>query len=102
MSDDALIEQQVELYCKVAEKLSAKLKAPIDYTIKVAVFEAVHNWQMNKAIDGQQNARYEKKQTSAGDPPSQAQIKYAEDLGISIPDGCTKKQLSELIKSKAG
>lgn len=102
MSDDALIEQQVDLYCKVAEKLSAKLKAPIDFTIKVAVFEAVHSWQMNKAIDSQQNARYEKKQQPGGDPPSQAQIKYAEDLEITIPEGCTKKQLSELIKAKAG
>ena len=102
MSDDALIEQQVELYCKVSEKLSAHLKAPIDYTIKVAVFEAVHNWQMNAAIDKQQNARYEKKQQQTEEPPSEKQIKYAEDLGIVIPAGCTKKQLSELIKAKAG
>lgn len=97
-----MIETQVDLYCKVAQELSAKLKTPIDYTVKIAIFESVNKWLMNSTISKQQDARYEKKQTSAGEPPSQAQLKYAEDLGISIPDGCTKKQLSELIKSKAG
>ena len=92
----------MDLYCKVTQKLAAKLKAPVDYAVKIAVFEAVHNWQMNEAISRQQNDRYEKKQTSAGEPPSQAQLKYAEDLEITIPEGCTKKQLSELIKARAG
>ena len=102
MSDDALIEQQVELYCKVAEKLSAKLKAPIDYTVKIAVFESVNKWRLNEAISMQQDARYEKKQTSVSEPPTEKQIKYAQDMGVKIPEGCTKKQLSELIKSAVG
>jgi NhaP-type Na+/H+ or K+/H+ antiporter len=31
------------------------------------------------------------------DPPSERQIEYAMDLGIDIPAGCTKGEISELI-----
>jgi hypothetical protein len=93
----AVVEDQVNLFLEVSEKLSAKIKAPIAPEFKIAVFEAVNNWMMNEMIDKQQTERYAKKQQQADEPPSQAQLNYAQDLGISVPQGCTKKQLSKLI-----
>ena len=31
------------------------------------------------------------------EPPSEKQLNYADDLGISVPPGCTKGQVSDLI-----
>lgn len=36
------------------------------------------------------------------DPPSQKQIAYAKKLGIDVPDGISKGELSEMITSVAG
>lgn len=102
MSDEAQIEQQVQLFIAVKDKLAAKIKSPCPVEIQVAVFTAVHNWQMNAAIDRQQTARYAKKQQSDDEPASTAQKNYAYDLGIEYPDDITKKKLSELIKAKVG
>jgi len=93
----AVVEDQVGLFCEVSEKLSSKLKAPIAPEFKIAVFQSVNNWMMNEQIDKQQTARYSQKQQQQDEPPSQAQLRYAEDLGITIPQDCTKKQLSKLI-----
>jgi hypothetical protein len=98
MNRDAVVEDQVELFHKVAEKLAARMKAPIDVQIKLAVFQQVNNWMMNETINKQQNERYAKKEQKAEEPPSAAQVAYAEDLGIAIPEGCTKRQLSKLIE----
>ena len=37
-----------------------------------------------------------------GDEPSQKQREYADDLGILIPPGCTKGELSDLISEVTG
>lgn len=37
-----------------------------------------------------------------GDPPTPRQIAYAQDLGISIPPGITKGELSDLISQARG
>ena len=98
----AVVEDQVGLFLEVSEKLASKLKAPIPAEVKIAVYTLVNNWMMNDTINTQKNQRYEKKQTQQDEPPSPAQIRYAEDLGIEIPQGCTKKTLSNLIKQKVG
>jgi hypothetical protein len=101
VTDEAQTEQQVNLFLMVKEKLAARMKSPCPVEIQVAVFTAVHNWQMNAAIDRQQTARYAKKQQTDDGPPTEAQLRYAEDLEIEIPEGCTKKQLSKLINERA-
>jgi hypothetical protein len=101
VTDEAMTEQQVNLFMMVKDKLAARIKSPCPVEIQVAVFTAVHNWQMNAAIDRQQTARYEKKQQSDNEPPTAAQLRYAEDLYIEIPANCTKKQLSKLINERA-
>jgi hypothetical protein len=93
----AVVEDQVNLFLEVSEKLSAKIKAPIAPEFKIAVFQSVNNWMMNEMIDKQQTERYAKKQQQQDEPPSQAQLNYAQDLGIEVPAGATKKQLSKLI-----
>jgi len=101
VTDEAQTEQQVNLFLMVKEKLAARIKSPCPVEVQVAVFTAVHNWQMNAAIDRQQTARYEKKQQRDDEPPTAAQLRYAEDLEIEIPANCTKKQLSKLINERA-
>jgi hypothetical protein len=101
VSEEAQIEQQVNLFMMVKDKLAARIKSPCPAEIQVAVFNAVHNWEMNAAINRQQNERYAKKQQSDDEPPTAAQLRYAEDLEIEIPDKCTKKQLSKLINERA-
>ena len=96
-----MVEVQADLWETCSVALSKRLKAPIPIEAKIAVFTAVHNWQMNEAINRQQNERYAKKQERAEEPPSDKQISYAKDLGIVIPEGCTKKELSKLINAKA-
>ena len=93
----AVIEDQVNLFLEVSEKLSAKIKAPIAPEFKIAVFQSVNNWMMNETIDKQQSERYAKKQQSADEPATIAQKNYAQDLGIEYPDNITKKALSKLI-----
>lgn len=100
MSTEARIEVEADLFLRVKEALAARLKSPCPVEIQVAVFTAVHNWQMNEAINKQQNERYAKKQERAEEPPSDKQISYATDLGITVTAGMTKKQLSELIKER--
>jgi hypothetical protein len=97
MDVDALIEEQAKLYNKVKDKCALVFNKPAIQAEVEAVFVSVNNWQMNAAINRQQNERYEKKQQQIDEPPSQAQLRYAEDLRIEIPEGCTKKQLSKLI-----
>jgi hypothetical protein len=101
VTDEAQTEQQVNLFLMVKEKLAARIKSPCPVEVQVAVFTAVHNWQMNAAISRQQDERYKKKQQSDDEPPTAAQLRYAEDLEIEIPEGCTKKQLSKLINERA-
>jgi hypothetical protein len=36
------------------------------------------------------------------DPPTQRQLEYASDLGISVPRGATKGQVSDLISAVTG
>ena len=81
MDPQALAEREAELFEIVKAALSSRLKAPISAEIQVAVFNSVHNWQMNKAIDAQQTARYQAQQQakqtarqpdSYQSPPSQA------------------------------
>lgn len=100
MDRTAVLEDQCKLWIQVCEKLTALQESPSNIEGKVAVFQAINNWMMNQEISRQQDARYEKKQQSSDEPPSDKQVKYAEDLGIEIPKNCTKKQLSELIKAK--
>jgi hypothetical protein len=101
MSDEAQAEVQAKLWALCCEKLSAVTKAPIPIEAKVAVFTAVHNWQMNAAIDKQQTERYAKKQAQQDEPATDRQKAYAEDLGIEFADGITKKELSKLINERA-
>jgi len=96
-----MVEVQADLFVLVKDKLAARIKSPCPVEVQIAVFTAVHNWQMNEAINRQQNERYAKKQERAEEPPSDKQISYAKDLGIVIPEGCTKKELSKLINAKA-
>ena len=81
MDPQALAEREAELFEMVKAALSSRLKAPISNEIQVAVFNSVHNWQMNKAIDAQQTARYQaqlqaiqtaRQPDSYQSPPSQA------------------------------
>ena len=95
------MEVQADLFVLVKDKLAARIKSPCPVEVQIAVFTAVHNWQMNEAINRQQNERYAKKQERAEEPPSDKQISYAKDLGIEIPEKCTKKELSKLINAKA-
>jgi len=101
MSVEAMVEVQADLFVLVKDKLAARIKSPCPVEVQIAVFTAVHNWQMNEAINRQQNERYAKKQERAEEPPSDKQISYAKDLGIEIPEKCTKKELSKLINAKA-
>ena len=101
MSDEAQIEQQVQLFIAVKEKLAAKIKSPCPVEIQVAVFTAVHNWQMNAVIDRQQTERYAKKQQSAAEPATAKQKAYADDLDIEYPENITKAELSKLINERA-
>jgi len=101
VSDEAQIEQQVNLFLAVKEKLAAKIKSPCPVEIQVAVFTAVHNWQMNAAIDRQQTERYAKKQAQQDEPATDKQKAYAEDLHIEFPENITKKELSKLINERA-
>ena len=101
MSEEAQIEQQVNLFLMVKEKLAAKIKSPCAVEIQVAVFTAVHNWEMNAAIDRQQTARYAKKQQSDDEPATTAQKNYAYDLGIEYAENITKKELSKRINERA-
>jgi len=96
-----MVEVQADLFVLVKDKLAARIKSPCPVEVQIAVFTAVHNWQMNEAINRQQNERYAKKQERAEEPPSDKQISYAKDLGIEIPEKCTKKELSKLINAKA-
>jgi hypothetical protein len=99
VSTDARVEVEADLFLRVKDALAARIKSPCPVEIQVAVYTAVHNWQMNEAINRQQNDRYAKKQERQEEPPTEKQIKYAEDLGITVTPGMTKKQLSELIKA---
>ena len=101
MTDEAQTEQQVNLFLMVKEKLAARIKSPCPVEIQVAVFTAVHNWQMNAAISRQQDERYKKKQQSDDEPATVAQKNYAYDLGIEYPENITKKELSKLINERA-
>lgn len=101
MSDEAQIEQQVQLFIAVKDKLAAKIKSPCPVEIQVAVFTAVHNWQMNAAISKQQDERYKKKQQSDDEPATARQKAYADDLEIEYTENITKKELSRLINERA-
>jgi hypothetical protein len=101
VSDEAQVEQQVQLFVAVKEKLAAKIKSPCPVEVQVAVFTAVHNWQMNAAISKQQDERYAKKQQSAAEPATAKQKAYADDLDIEYPDNITKAELSKLINERA-
>ena len=101
MSVEAMVRVQVDLWelCSVA--LSKRLKAPIPIEAKMAVFNSVHTWQITHYIDKQRETQFQQRQERAEEPPSDKQISYAKDLGIVIPEGCTKKELSKLINAKA-
>jgi hypothetical protein len=101
VSEEAQISQQVNLFLMVKEKLAASIKSPCAVEIQVAVFNAVHNWEMNAAIDRQQTERYAKKQQSAAEPATAKQKAYADDLDIGYPDNITKAELSKLINERA-
>jgi len=101
MSDEAQIEQQVQLFLAVKEKLAGSIKSPCPVEVQVAVFTAVHNWQMNQVIDRQQTERYAKKQQSAAEPATAKQKAYADDLEIEYPENITKAELSKLINERA-
>jgi hypothetical protein len=101
VSDEAQMEQQVNLFLMVKEKLAARIKSPCPVEIQVAVFTAVHNWQMNAAISRQQTERYKKKQQSDSEPATDAQKRYADDLEIEYPENITKAELSKLINERA-
>ena len=101
MSDEAQIEQQVNLFLAVKEKLAAKIKSPCPVEIQVAVFTAIHNWQMNAAIDRQQTARYAQRQQQQDEPATDKQKAYADDLEIEYAANITKKELSKLINERA-
>ena len=101
MTDEAQTEQQVNLFLMVKDRLAARIKSPCPVEIQVAVFTAVHNWQMNAAIDRQQTERYAKKQQSAAEPATAKQKAYADDLEIEYPENITKAELSKLINERA-
>lgn len=101
MTDEAQIEQQAQLFCKVKERLAAVIKSPCPVEIQIAVFTAVHNWQMNAAISKQQDERYKKKQQSDDEPATAKQKAYADDLEIEYAETITKKELSKLINERA-
>jgi len=101
MTDEAMTEQQVNLFLMVKEKLAARIKSPCPVEVQVAVFTAVHNWQMNAAISRQQDERYKKKQQSDNEPATDAQKRYADDLEIEYAENITKKELSKLINERA-
>jgi len=101
VTDEAQTEQQVNLFLMVKEKLAARMKSPCPVEIQVAVFTAVHNWQMNTVIDRQQTERYAKKQQSAAEPATAKQKAYADDLEIEYPENITKAELSKLINERA-
>ena len=73
MNEQALIEQQADLYMKVAARMVAIMKKTPTQDEVIAVFNTVHAWQMNVAIDKQQNARYGKQPAredpDVGEPP---------------------------------
>lgn len=102
MTDEAMTEQQVNLFLMVKEKLAARIKTPCPVEIQVAVFNAVHHWQITLHIDKTRETQYTSRQQQQDEPASTAQKNYAYDLGIEYPEDITKKKLSELIKAKVG
>ncbi len=98
MNDEAQAEVQAQLWAMCKEKLASFVKAPVPIEAQVAVFTAVHNWQMNAVIDKQQTERYQKREQRADEPATDKQKAYADDLEIDYPPNITKKELSKLIQ----
>lgn len=85
---------------------AAVLLAFVALTLAVLMLSGKHIWPLalsSVVMIGAAWAMWPRRPNSwRSDPPSQKQLEYAADLGIHVPRGATKGQVSDIISQVAG